>query len=94
MFGWEAGGRGPTSIPPLPRRTRARPAADMSRTLTETNGSAAAGGSFYGRESFRPWKIVTQIATIQLFFYITFVSSCEISSTPFLLPRSFPSSVD
>ncbi len=32
-----------------------------------------AGGSFHGRESFQPGKIVTQIVSIHLFFYATFV---------------------
>lgn len=32
----------------------------------------ANSGMFYGREGFRPGKIVTQIATIHIFFYTTF----------------------
>jgi Integral membrane protein S linking to the trans Golgi network len=35
---------------------------------------SAPGGSFYGREAFRPGMIAMQVALIQIFFYLTNVS--------------------
>lgn len=39
---------------------------------TRVMSTGGGGGSFYVREGFNPGKIVTQIATIHLFFYVTF----------------------